>query len=77
MNAAWPTLPDIGVDVLRLAEPCIALSPDIHPFDTMNAGAQSIGEKCSFSAAWNRLQLCLIPCKSFFEPCYETEKAVR
>jgi hypothetical protein len=77
MNAAWPTLPDIGVDVLRLAEPCIALSPDIHPFDTMNAGAQSIGEKCSFSAAWNRLQLCLIPCKSFLEPCYETEKAVR
>lgn len=49
----------------------------IKVFDTMNARAETIGEKRSFSAAWNRLQLCLIPCQTFFEPCYETGKAVR
>ena len=31
-------------------------------FDTMNARAESIGEKRSFSGAWKNLQLCLIPC---------------
>lgn len=46
-------------------------------FDTMNARAETVGEKRSFSGAWNRLQLALIPCQSFFEPSYETGKAVR
>ncbi|MDE1181586.1 SOS response-associated peptidase family protein [Paraburkholderia sp.] len=49
----------------------------VRPYDTMNARAESIGEKRSFSAAWSRLQLCVIPCRSFFEPNYETGKAVR
>jgi putative SOS response-associated peptidase YedK len=49
----------------------------VRPFDTMNARAESVGEKRSFSGAWNRLQLCLIPCVSFFEPIYESGKAVR
>jgi putative SOS response-associated peptidase YedK len=43
----------------------------------MNARAETVGEKRSFSAAWNKRQLCLIPCESFYEPCYETGKAVR
>jgi putative SOS response-associated peptidase YedK len=46
-------------------------------FDTMNARAESVGEKRSFSGAWKNLQLCLIPCESFFEPNYESDKAVR
>lgn len=46
-------------------------------FDTMNARAESLGEKRSFSGAWKRLQLCLVPCEAFYEPCYETGKAVR
>lgn len=46
-------------------------------FDTMNARSESVGDWRSFSGAWKRLQLCLIPCKSFFEPNYETGKAVR
>lgn len=46
-------------------------------FDTMNARAESVGEKRSFSGAWKKLQLCLIPCAAFFEPNYETGKAVR
>jgi putative SOS response-associated peptidase YedK len=49
----------------------------VRPYDTMNARAETIGEKRSFSGAWNRLQLCLIPCRSFYEPSYETGKAVR
>ncbi|EIN00419.1 hypothetical protein WQE_15351 [Paraburkholderia hospita] len=49
----------------------------VRPYDTMNARTESIAERRSFSAAWNHLQFCLIPCRSFFEPCYETGKAVR
>jgi putative SOS response-associated peptidase YedK len=53
------------------------IPPGVKVFDTMNARAESVGEKRSFSGAWNRLQLCLIPCESFFEPNYETGKPVR
>ena len=53
------------------------IPPGVKVFDTMNARAESVGEKRSFSGAWNRLQLCLIPCESFYEPSYETGKPVR
>jgi putative SOS response-associated peptidase YedK len=53
------------------------IPPHVRPYDTMNARAETIGEKRSFSGAWKKLQLCLIPCQSFFEPCYETGKVVR
>ncbi|WP_322092835.1 SOS response-associated peptidase [Paraburkholderia bannensis] len=49
----------------------------VRVFDTMNARAETVGEKRSFSGAWKKLQLCLIPCESFYEPDYETGKAVR
>ncbi|MFT4437890.1 SOS response-associated peptidase [Caballeronia sp. 15715] len=53
------------------------IPPHVKAYDTMNARAESIGEKRSFSSAWKNLQLCLIPCETFFEPSYETGKAVR
>jgi putative SOS response-associated peptidase YedK len=53
------------------------IPPGVRPFDTMNARAESVAEKRSFSGAWNRLQTCLIPCATFFEPNYESGKAVR
>jgi putative SOS response-associated peptidase YedK len=53
------------------------IPPHVRPYDTMNARAETIGEKRSFSSAWKKLQLCLIPCQSFFEPNYESGKAVR
>jgi len=53
------------------------IPPGVKVFDTMNARAESIGDKRSFSGAWNRLQFCLIPCESFYEPNYETGKPVR
>jgi putative SOS response-associated peptidase YedK len=46
-------------------------------FDTMNARAETLAERRSFKAAWTKLQLALIPCRFFYEPNYETGKAVR
>ncbi|WP_321896071.1 SOS response-associated peptidase [Paraburkholderia heleia] len=46
-------------------------------FDTMNARAETVGERRSFSGAWKKQQLALIPSEAFYEPNYETGKAVR
>lgn len=46
-------------------------------FTTMNARAETIGEKPTYKGAWRRGQLCLVPMQAFFEPCYESGKAVR
>jgi putative SOS response-associated peptidase YedK len=43
----------------------------------MNARSESVGQKQSFGSAWNKLNLALIPCSRFYEPNYETGKAVR
>ncbi|MBX9348693.1 SOS response-associated peptidase [Chromobacterium vaccinii] len=43
----------------------------------MNARAETIGEKPAYKGAWRRSQLCLVPMQAFFEPCYETGKAIR
>jgi putative SOS response-associated peptidase YedK len=53
------------------------IPPGVKVFDTMNARAETIGEKRSFSGAWKKQQFCLIPCQSFYEPNYETGKPVR
>ncbi|KAA1004351.1 SOS response-associated peptidase [Paraburkholderia panacisoli] len=53
------------------------IPPGVKAFDTMNSRSETIGEKRSFSGAWKNLQLCLVPCRSFFEPSYESGKAVR
>ncbi|MBB5510629.1 SOS response-associated peptidase [Paraburkholderia atlantica] len=53
------------------------IPPSVKAFDTMNARSESVGEKRSFSGAWKNLQLCLVPCRAFFEPNYETGKPVR
>ena len=53
------------------------IPPEVKPFDTMNARAESLGERRSFAPAWRRLQLCAVPMAWFYEPCYETGRAVR
>lgn len=53
------------------------IPPGVKVFDTMNARAETVGEKRSFSSAWKKQQLCLIPTQVFYEPDYETGKAVR
>ncbi|WP_321815186.1 MULTISPECIES: SOS response-associated peptidase [unclassified Paraburkholderia] len=53
------------------------IPPGVRVFDTMNARSETVGEKRSFNGAWKRQQLCLIPCEAFYEPNYESGKAVR
>lgn len=49
----------------------------VRPFDTMNARVETIGQLRSFSGAWKRTQLCLVPMTAFYEPSYESGKPVR
>ncbi|MCX9158042.1 SOS response-associated peptidase [Niveibacterium sp. 24ML] len=44
---------------------------------TYNARAETVAEKPSFRAAWKNKQFGLIPAECFFEPNYESGKAVR
>lgn len=44
---------------------------------TYNARAETVAGKPSFRNAFRRGQFCLVPAESFFEPSYETGKAVR
>lgn len=53
------------------------IPPGVKKFTTMNARAETIGEKRSYSKQWREGQLCLIPMEEFYEPCYETGVPVR
>lgn len=70
-----------GARVARMATfglvPRKHIPAGVKVFDTMNCRTESIGLKRSFSDAWKASQLCLIPCQSFYEPSYESGKAVR
>lgn len=44
---------------------------------TYNARSETVAEKPSYRTAWNRRQFCLVPMLQFYEPCWETGKAVR
>lgn len=44
---------------------------------TMNARAETVGELKSYKKAWTTSHLCLVPLTGFYEPNYETGKAVR
>ena len=44
---------------------------------TYNARSETVADKPSFRNAWRRRQFALIPAEAFFEPCYESGKAVR
>lgn len=46
-------------------------------FSTLNARAETVGELRSYSGAWKRGQLCLLPMEAFFEPNWETGKHIR
>ena len=89
----WPeeTWKDYAAPILRAGqgrqlEPVLAsygmvprrhIAPGVKPFDTMNARAESLGERPSFAPAWRRLQLCAVPMLHFYEPCYESGRAER
>lgn len=44
---------------------------------TYNARIETVATKPSFKAAWAKRQFALVPMQSFYEPCYESGKAVR
>ena len=44
---------------------------------TYNARSETVAEKPSFRTAWRKRQFCLILADNFYEPNYETGKAVR
>ncbi|MFC4159587.1 SOS response-associated peptidase [Chitinimonas lacunae] len=43
---------------------------------TYNARSETVAEKPSYRAAWKRRQFCLVPMQGFFEPNYESGRAV-
>jgi len=44
---------------------------------TYNARSETVAEKPSFRTPWRRRQFCLVPMECFFEPSYESGRAVR
>ncbi|MFC3108343.1 SOS response-associated peptidase [Undibacterium arcticum] len=44
---------------------------------TYNARTETVASKPSFRNAWKHKHFCIVPAANFFEPCYETGKAVR
>jgi putative SOS response-associated peptidase YedK len=44
---------------------------------TYNARSETVVEKPSYRGAWRARRFCLVPMERFYEPCWETGKAVR
>lgn len=44
---------------------------------TYNARTETVSEKPSYRAPWRKHQFCIVPMSYFYEPCWETGKAVR
>ncbi|MGO4764915.1 SOS response-associated peptidase [Cupriavidus sp. 2KB_3] len=57
--------------------PKAKIAPGVRFFPTANARMETIGAKTSFARHWKAGQLCLIPATAFYEPNWETGKAVR
>ncbi|WP_290435226.1 SOS response-associated peptidase [Aeromonas caviae] len=53
------------------------VQPGHKHYTTMNARAETVGEKPTYRHAWQQGHLCLVPMTGFFEPCYESGKAER
>ncbi len=53
------------------------IQPGGKHYATMNARAETVGEKPTYKRAWQQGHLCLVPMLGFFEPCYESGKPER
>lgn len=51
--------------------------PKLRDYDTMNARLETIGKLSSFAKHWKACELALIPAYRFYEPLWETGKAIR
>lgn len=57
--------------------PKATIPPGTRYFPTANARVETIGKLSSFARFWKACQFALIPATAFFEPNYESGKAVR
>lgn len=85
------TYPGYLAPIIRLshdqpdAEECVAACFGMVPHwadmklarQTYNARTETVASKPSFRTAFKNRQFCIIPADSFYEPCYESGKAVR
>lgn len=53
------------------------IPPGVRYYPTANARMETIGKISSFARYWKAGQLCLAPATAFYEPNWETGKAVR
>jgi putative SOS response-associated peptidase YedK len=74
-------LADDGSDTVECVTACFGMVP--HWADlklarhTYNARSETVDNKPTFRHAFSKRQFCIIPAESFFEPNYESGKAVR
>ncbi|GAA0839732.1 MULTISPECIES: SOS response-associated peptidase [Cupriavidus] len=87
-SEAWPDYP---APIIRATEsgereavlasfsmvPKGKIPPGVRYYPTANARAETIGKLSSFAKHWKAGQLCLIGATGFYEPNWETGKAVR
>ncbi|CAG9172335.1 SOS response-associated peptidase family protein [Cupriavidus respiraculi] len=84
------TWPDYAAPIVRATEsgrecvlgsfsmvPKARIGPGVRYYPTANARAETMGKLSSFAKYWKAGQLCLIPATAFYEPNYESGKAVR
>lgn len=57
--------------------PKAQIPPGVRYYPTANARAETIGKLSSFAKHWKAGQFCLLPATAFYEPSWETGKAVR
>jgi putative SOS response-associated peptidase YedK len=84
---AWPDyaapiiLPDDGGGRCALLANYGMLPKNRQPpgksYSTVNARSETVGELRTYRSAWQHAQICLVPMLGFFEPCYESGRAVR
>jgi len=53
------------------------IAPGVKRYATMNARAETVGQLRSYSGAWKKGQLCLVPMQCFYEPNWESGKHER
>lgn len=84
------TWPDYAAPIVRATDsgqecvlgsfsmvPKARIGPGVRYYPTANARVETIGKLSSFANYWRAGQLCLIPATAFYEPNYESGKAVR
>jgi len=74
-------LADDGSGELECVSACFGMVPSWADLTlsrhTYNARSETVAQKPSFRHAWRKRQWCIVPADAFFEPSYESGRAVR